>query len=57
MITPRRAAKLAAKKHREAERLFLAEGKNLVEESPEPPRAAFTDPAALKRLSSLTTPT
>jgi len=57
VITSRRAAKLTAKKHREAERLFLAEGKNLVEESPEPPRAAFTDPAALKRLSSLTTPT
>ena len=57
MIALRRAAKLRTKKHREAERLFLAEGKSLVEESPNPPRAAYTEPAAVKRLSSLTTPT
>ncbi len=50
-------AKLRQKKHREAERLFLAEGRTLVEEAPAPPEHLLTDPDAVKRLSTLTTPT
>ena len=53
----KRAAKLGAKKHREAERLFLAEGENLILESEDPPRALFTEPEQVRRLSALTTPT
>ncbi len=53
----KRAAKLAQKKHREAERLFLTEGRALISESPEPPRHFFTDPADVRKLSTLTTPT
>lgn len=53
----RRLARLKQKKHRETERLFLTEGQSLVEESPRPPRAAITDPDAVKKLSTLTTPT
>ena len=53
----KRLAKLKQKKHREAERLFLAEGKTLVEEATESPTYLLTDPDAVKRLSTLTTPT
>jgi len=53
----KRAAKLAQKKHREAERLFLAEGRALISESPEPPRHLFTTADDVRRLSTLTTPT
>lgn len=53
----KRLAKLKQKKYRESKRLFLAEGGSLIEESPIPPRCIFTDPATLKKLSTLTTPT
>lgn len=53
----KRLAKLKQKKHREAERLFLAEGHNLVAESPESPLETYEDPDAVKKLSTLTTPT
>jgi RNA methyltransferase, TrmH family len=53
----KRLAKLKQKKHREAERLFFAEGKTLVEEATESPTYLLTDPGAVKRLSTLTTPT
>ena len=53
----KRLAKLKKKKYREAERLFLAEGQNLIEEAPAPPVRLLTDPAAVGRLSTLTTPT
>jgi RNA methyltransferase, TrmH family len=53
----KRLTKLKQKKHREAERLFLAEGKTLVEEATESPTHLLSDPSAVKRLSTLTTPT
>ncbi len=53
----RKLARLHQKKHRETERRFLAEGASLVRESPAPPLQVFNDPAAVKRLSTLTTPT
>jgi TrmH family RNA methyltransferase len=53
----KRLAKLKQKKHREAQRRFLAEGESLVRESPAPPDATFTEPMAVRRLSMLTTPT
>ena len=53
----KRLAKLKQKKHRETERLFLAEGRNLVDESPEPPLEAYEDPETVGRISTLTTPT
>ena len=53
----KRLAKLKQKKHREGERLFLAEGQTLVEEATVPPEHLLTDPDAVKRLSTLTTPT
>jgi RNA methyltransferase, TrmH family len=53
----KRLAKLKQKKHREAEHLFLAEGRTLVEEATVPPVHLLTDPDAVKRLSTLTTPT
>lgn len=53
----KRLAKLKQKKHREAEHLFLAEGRTLVEEATIPPVHLLTDPDAVKRLSTLTTPT
>ncbi len=53
----KRLAKLKQKKHREAELLFLAEGKTLVEEATESPTYLLTDPDAENRLSTLTTPT
>ena len=56
-FSTRRAAKLAQKKHREAERLFLAEGAALVSESLEPPRHVFTESEDVRMISTLTTPT
>jgi TrmH family RNA methyltransferase len=56
-ISLKRAAKLKAKKYREAERLFLAEGGPLIRESKEPPKMLFDEPAEVRRLSTLTTPT
>lgn len=53
----KRAAKLQQKKYREAERLFLAEGPNLVAEAPEQPRYLFSEPEEVQRLSTLKTPT
>ncbi len=53
----KRLAKLKQKKHREAERLFLAEGQNLVEEAVAPPVHLLAEPDAVRRLSTLTTPT
>lgn len=55
--TLKRLAKLHQKKYREAERLFLAEGRSLVDEAISPPVHLFTDPIAVRRLSTLTTPT
>jgi TrmH family RNA methyltransferase len=56
-ISLKRAAKLTAKKHREAERLFLAEGEAVIRESTKPPRRLFDEPGEVRRLSTLTTPT
>ena len=56
-ISLKRAAKLNAKKHREAERLFLAEGETLIRESREPPKRVFDEPGEVLRLSTLKTPT
>lgn len=56
-VSLKRAAKLAQKKHREAERLFLAEGGTLISESPEMPRHIFTAAEDIRRISTLTTPT
>jgi TrmH family RNA methyltransferase len=53
----KRLAKLHQKKHRERERLFLAEGANIIAESPEPPLKTINDPEPVRRLSALTTPT
>lgn len=52
----KRATRLNQKKHREAERLFLAEGANLILESREPPIRLFSEPEEVRRLSTLTTP-
>ena len=56
-ISLKRAAKLTVKKHREAERLFLAEGEAVIRESTEPPRRLFDERGEVRRLSTLTTPT
>jgi TrmH family RNA methyltransferase len=56
-ISLKRAAKLTAKKRREAERLFLAEGEAVIRESTEPPRRLFDEPGEVRRLSTLTAPT
>ncbi|MDP8950219.1 MAG: hypothetical protein M3N00_08275, partial [Actinomycetota bacterium] len=56
-ISLKRAAKLNAKKHREAQRLFLAEGEALIRESTEPPKRLFDEPVEVRRLSTLKTPT
>ncbi len=53
----KRLAKLKQKKYREEMRLFLAEGQTLIEEASTPPEHLLTDPGAVKRLSTLTTPT
>ena len=55
-ISPKRAAKLNAKKYREAERLFLAEGRALLEEAPRPPVRVFHEADQLRRVSTLKTP-
>lgn len=52
----KRLAKLKQKKHREAERLFLAEGRPLIAEAAAPPTRLLTEPDAVKKLSTLTTP-
>src|ERR671913_1478093 len=56
-ISAKRAAKLNAKKHREAERLFLAEGRTLIEEAPAPPIQVFDHQEHVRRVSALKTPT
>jgi RNA methyltransferase, TrmH family len=56
VISLKRAARLRAKKHREAERLFLAEGAVLVSESSEAPHRLFEEREEIRRLSTLTTP-
>lgn len=56
-ISAKRAAKLNTKKHREAERLFLAEGSALIGEAPAPPVQVFDDPEQVRRVSALKTPT
>ena len=53
----KRAAKLAAKKHREIERLFLAEGAAIIGEANVSPRYVFEEPEQIKRISSLSTST
>ena len=53
----KRAAKLHQKKHREAERLFLAEGRSLIAEAREQPQYLFSNLEDVKRLSALKTPT
>ena len=53
----KRLAKLKQKKYREEMRLFLAEGRNLIEEAAVSPEHLLTDPNAVKQLSTLTTPT
>ncbi len=55
-ISLKRAARLNTKKHREVERLFLAEGTSLIGESPAPPVQLFEEPEQVRRVSSLTTP-
>jgi RNA methyltransferase, TrmH family len=55
-ISLKRAAKLSAKKHREAERLFLAEGRAIIEEAPTPPVQIFGDAEQVRRVSTLKTP-
>ncbi len=57
VATLKRLAKLKQKKYREAERLFLAEGSYIVEEATTQPVHLFTASDAVRRLSTLTTPT
>jgi RNA methyltransferase, TrmH family len=56
-ISPRRAAKLKSKKHREAERHFLAEGAAVLEEASTEPLQVFDGVEQLRRVSTLKTPT
>ncbi len=44
------------KKYREAEGLFLAEGRTLIRESPSPPVRTFESEAEVRRVSALKTP-
>src|SRR5215217_8009611 len=55
-ISPKRAARLKTKKHREAERLFLAEGAAILEEAPTAPLMVFDRVEQLRRVSALKTP-
>jgi RNA methyltransferase, TrmH family len=55
-ISPKRAAKLHIKKHREAERLFLAEGTTLLKDAPRPPVQVFDNAEQVRRVSALRTP-
>lgn len=52
----KRFARLHCKKHREAEKVFLAEGGAVISESLVPPLKTFSDPEAVRKLSTLTTP-
>jgi large subunit ribosomal protein L20 len=56
-ISAKRAAKLNTKKHRETERLFLAEGSALIEEATAPPLQVFDEEEQVRRVSTLKTPT
>ncbi|MGH3148143.1 MAG: TrmH family RNA methyltransferase [Rubrobacter sp.] len=56
-VSAKRAAKLNTKKHREAERLFLAEGSVFLEEANGPPTWVFEQEAQVRRVSALRTPT
>jgi len=55
-ISLKRAVRLKTKKHREAERLFLAEGTAILEEAPTAPLQVFDEAEQLRRVSTLTTP-
>jgi len=55
-ISLKRAAKLKAKKHREVERLFIAEGAASLEEAPTLPLQVFDQAEQLRRVSTLQTP-
>jgi len=55
-ISLKRAAKLKAKKHREVEHLFIAEGAASLEEAPTPPLQVFDQMEQLRRISTLQTP-
>ena len=55
-ISPRRAAKLKTKKHREAERLFLAEGAAVLQDAPTEPLQVFDGVEQIRRVSTLKTP-
>jgi TrmH family RNA methyltransferase len=55
-ISPKRAARLRAKKYREAERLFLAEGTPVLEEATAPPVQIFDEKEHILRVSTLKTP-
>ena len=55
-ISPRRAAKLKSKKHREAKRLFLAEGASILEEAPTAPFQVFEEAEQVRHISTLKTP-
>jgi TrmH family RNA methyltransferase len=55
-ISLKRAARLKAKKYRETERLFLAEGAPLLEEATAPPAQIFDEEAQILRVSTLKTP-
>ncbi|BBL78767.1 RNA methyltransferase [Rubrobacter xylanophilus] len=56
MIPLRRARRLHLKKYREAERLFLAEGKRLLAEATIEPLQVFSEPEQIQRVSTLKTP-
>ena len=56
-ISAKRAAKLNTKKHRETERLFLAEGTAFIVEAPAPPLQVFDEEEQVRRVSMLKTPT
>jgi RNA methyltransferase, TrmH family len=56
-LSLKRATKLNAKKYREAQRLFLAEGGALISEASGPPLRLFDAPEEVRRLSTLKTPT
>jgi RNA methyltransferase, TrmH family len=55
-ISPKRAARLKIKKHREAEGLFLAEGAAVLEEATTAAVQVFDEVDQLRRVSALKTP-
>jgi|SRR5215212_7223412 len=55
-VSLKRAVRLKAKKYREAERLFLAEGASLLEEAIAPPVQIFDEEAQILRVSTLKSP-